>query len=119
MDQRLAPAVDWTASAVLETLGIDEVALLQGQGHSVAVIGARNAQGHPHVLAVLPDRLQTTVQAFPQTILAPLKATVRWVGIDMGEGYAGAVAAALLNAQIGRGPVSCRRSLSGGGGRSA
>ena len=100
MDQRLAPAVDWTAFTALETLGIDEVALLKGQGHYVAVIWARDAQRQPHVLAVLPDRLQATVQAFLQTIPAPLKATVRRVCIDMWEGYAGAVAAALPNAHV-------------------
>ena len=99
MDQRLAPAVDWTAFPALETLGIDEVALLKGQGHYVAVIWARDAQRQPHVLAVLPDRLQATVQAFLQTIPLPLKATVRRVCIDLWEGYAGA-AAALPNAHI-------------------
>ena len=100
MDQHLAPAVDWTAFTALATLGIDEVALLKGQGHYVAVIWARDAQRQPHVLAVLPDRLQATVQAFLQTIPAPLKATVRQVCIDMWEGYAGAVAAALPNAHV-------------------
>lgn len=100
MDHRLAPAVDWTAFAALETLGIDEVALLKGQGHSVAVVWARDAAGVTHVLAVLPDRLQTTVQAFLETIPDALKTTVRWVCIDRWEGYAGAVAAALPEAQI-------------------
>lgn len=100
MDQRLAPAVDWTAFTALETLGIDEVALLKGQGHYVAVMWARDAQRQPHVLAVLPDRLQATVQAFLETIPDALKATVRRVCIDMWEGYAGAVAAALPNAQV-------------------
>jgi transposase len=100
MDHRLAPAVDWTAFAALETLGIDEVALLKGQGHYVAVVWARDAAGVTHVLAVLPDRLQTTVQAFLETIPDALKTTVRWVCIDMWEGYAGAVAATLPEAQI-------------------
>ena len=100
MDHRLAPAVDWTAFAALETLGIDAVALLKGQGHYVAVVWARDAAGVTHVLAVLPDRLQTTVQAFLETIPDALKATVRRVCIDMWEGYAGAVAAALPEAQI-------------------
>ncbi|HYQ92161.1 MAG TPA: ISL3 family transposase [Candidatus Competibacteraceae bacterium] len=100
MDQHLAPAVDWAAFTALATLGIDEVALLKGQGHSVAVIWARDAQRQPHVLAVLPDRLQATVRAFLHTIPAPLKATVRQVCIDMWEGYAGAVAAALPNAHV-------------------
>ena len=100
MDHRLAPVVDWTAFTALETLGIDEVALCKGHGHYVAVIWARDAQDHTHGLAVLPDRLQATVQGFLETIPDPLKATVRRVCIDMWEGYAGAVAAALPNAQI-------------------
>jgi transposase len=50
---------------------------------------------------VLPDRLQATVQAFLETIPAPLKATVKRVCIDLWEGYAGAVAAAPPQAQVG------------------
>src|SRR5512135_1011230 len=100
MDHRLAPAVDWTAFAALDTLGIDEVALLQGQGHYVAVVWARDAAGVTHVLAVLPDRLRTTVQAFLETIPDALKATVQRVCIDMWAGYAGAVAAALPKAHL-------------------
>ena len=100
MDHYVAPVVDWRAFTVLETLGIDEVALLKGQSHYVAVVWARDADGQNHVLAVLPDRLQATVQAFLETIPAPLKATVKRVCIDMWEGYAGAVAAALPQAQV-------------------
>ena len=100
LDARLAPTVDWTACSTLETLGIDEVALLKGHGHYVAVIWARDADGQNHVLAVLPDRLRVTVQTFLETIPDALKATVRRVCIDLWEGYASAVAAALPNAQI-------------------
>jgi transposase len=100
LDHRLAPAVDWTALAALETVGIDEVALLKGHGRYVAVVWARDAAEVTHVLAVLPDRLQSTVQAFLETIPDALKTTVRRVCIDMWEGYAGAVAAALPNAQV-------------------
>ena len=100
LDARLAPTVDWTTFATLETLGIDEVALLKGHGHYVAVIWARDADGQNHVLAVLPDRLRVTVQAFLEMIPDALKATVRRVCMDMWEGYAGAVAAALPKAQV-------------------
>jgi transposase len=99
LDHRLAPAVDWTAFAALETMGIDEVALLKGQGHYVAVVWAHDAAGG-HVLAVLPDRLQSTVQAFLETIPDALKATVRRVCIDMWPGYARAVATALPQARL-------------------
>src|SRR5512144_1219612 len=100
MDHRLAPAVDWGAFTNLETLGIDEVALRKGHGQYVAVIWARDAQGRTHVLTVLPDRLQATVQAFLETILKDLKATIQRVCIDMWEGDAGAVAAALPKAHL-------------------
>ncbi len=100
LDARLAPTVDWTLFSTLETLGIDAVALRKGHGHYVAVIWARDAEGHNPVLAVLPDRLRATVQAFLEAIPAPLNATVKRVCIDLWEGYAGAVAAALPNAHI-------------------
>jgi len=100
MNHHVAPGVDWSGFTGLDTLGIDEVALLKGHGAYVAVVWARDAEGHNHVLAVLPDRLQATVQAFLEAIPAPLKATVNWVCIDMWAGYAGAVAAALPHARI-------------------
>ena len=100
LDARLAPTADWTAFSALETLGIDEMALLKGHGHYVAVIWARDADRQNHVLAVLPDRRQTTVRSFMETIPDTLKATVRWVCMDMWEGYSGAVAAALPKAQV-------------------
>ena len=100
VDHHVAPAVDWSRCTALDTLGIDEVALLKGHGDYVAVVWARDAEGHNHVLAVLPDRLQATVQAFLESIPAALQATVKRVCIDMWDGYAGAVAAALPNARI-------------------
>ena len=92
LDARLAPTADWTAFSALETLGIDEMALLKGHGHYVAVIWARDADRQNHVLAVLPDRRQTMVRSFLETIPDALKATVRWVCMAMWEGYSGAVA---------------------------
>jgi len=100
VDHHVAPAVEWSRFTTLDTLGIDEVALLKGHGAYVAVVWVRDAAGHTHVLAVLPDRLQATVQAFLATIPATLQATVKRVCIDMWDGYAGAVAAALPDARI-------------------
>ncbi len=76
------------------------MALLKGHGASVAVVWTRDLTGQNHVLAVLPDRLQATVQAFLATIPATLQATVKRVCIDMWDGDAGAVAAALPDARI-------------------
>ena len=100
VDHYVATTVDWAAFTALETLGIDEVALCKGQGHYVAVVWARDALENTHILAVLPNRLQATVQAFLETIPAALKTTVRRVCIDMWEGYAGAVATALPAAEV-------------------
>ena len=100
VDHYVVAAVDWATFTVLETLGIDEVALCKGQGHYVAVVWARDSVGNTHVLAVLPNRLQATVQAFLETMPTTLKTTVRRVCIDMWEGYAGAVAAALPAAEV-------------------
>lgn len=86
VNQHVASAVDWSCFTALDTLGIDEVALLKGHSDYVAVIWARDAEGHTHVLAVLPDRLQATVQTFLESIPAPLKATVTRVCIDRWEG---------------------------------
>jgi transposase len=66
----------------------------------VAVVWARDVLGYNHVLTVLPNRLQATVQAFLGGIPTDLKATVRRVCIDRWEGYAGAVTAALPHASI-------------------
>ncbi len=77
VDHDVAPVVDWSAFATLETLGIDEVALRKGHGDDVAVVWMRDADGQNPVLAVLPDRLQATVQSFLETIPEGLKITVR------------------------------------------
>ena len=100
VDHEVATTVDGAAFTALETLGIDEGAWCKGQGHYGAVVWARDALANTPIVAVLPKRLQATVQAFLETIPAALKATVRRVCIDLGEGYAGAVAAALPAAEV-------------------
>lgn len=100
VEHSIAAAVDWAAFTLLDTLGIDEVALCKGRGHYVAVVWACDAVRETHVLAVLPNRMQATVQAFLETMPAVLKTTVRRVCIDMWQGYAGAVAAALPAAEV-------------------
>src|SRR5512143_2582508 len=91
----VSTTVDWSRLTTLETLGIDEIALTRGQGNYVAVISTRNHQGQVSVLAVLPDRLKTTVKAFLEAIPAPLKTTIQTVCTDMYDGYIHAVEAAL------------------------
>src|SRR5512142_2223423 len=91
----VSTTVDWSRLTTLTTLGIDEIALTRGQGNYVAVISTRNHQGQVSMLAVLPDRLKTTVKAFLEAIPAPLKATIQTVCTDMYDGYVNAVEEAL------------------------
>ena len=119
LDARLAPTVDWTLFSTMETLGIDEVALLKGHGHYVAVIWARDVDGQNHVLAVLPDRLRMTVQSFLENIPDGLKATVRWVCMDMWEGLCECGGGGPAESPGGGRSLSRRRSLPGRSGHLA
>jgi len=87
----VSTTVDWSRLTTLETLGLDEIALTRGHGNYVAVISTRDHQGQVSVLAVLPDRLKTTVKAFLEAIPAPLKATIQTVCTDIYDGYVNAV----------------------------
>src|SRR5512135_954036 len=91
----VSTTVDWSRLTTLETLGLDEIGLTRGQGNYVAVISTRDHQGQVSVLAVLPDRLKTTVKAFLEAIPAPLKTTIQTVCTDMYDGYTHAVSEAL------------------------
>src|SRR6266487_2780684 len=61
LDRTIASAVEWERLEAFTTIGIDEIALLKGQRDFVAVISALTEGGDLHVLAVLPDRLKTSV----------------------------------------------------------
>ena len=87
----VSTTVDWSRLTTLETLGLDEIALTRGHGNYVVVISTRDHQGQVSVLAVLPDRLKTTVKAFLEAIPAPLNATIQTVCTDMYDGYVNAV----------------------------
>lgn len=87
------------AFTALETLGIDEVALLKGHGHDMAVIWMRAADGQNHVLAVLPDRLQVTVHTFGNHLGHPENHSMAGP-YDLWESYASAVVATLPDARI-------------------
>jgi transposase len=100
MERCVAAQVDWTGFKRLEVLGIDELAVKKGQRDYAVIISARFATGDLAVLGVLPDRQQATVQAFLNSIPAPLKATIHSVCIDMYEPYRLAVEAALPQADV-------------------
>lgn len=61
LDRWIATSIDWDRIPPFSTLGIDEIALLKGHRDFVAVLSARTDGGDVQVLAVLPDRLRTTV----------------------------------------------------------
>lgn len=100
LDRWLATTVDWEALPPCPTLGIDEIALLKGHRDYVAVITARDETGDLHVVAVLPDRLKTSIVAWLNALPDSVRARITTVCTDMWEGYVSAVEQALPNALI-------------------
>ena len=100
LDRWIASRVDWDALHAFVTIGIDEIALLKGHRDFVAVISARSDDGQLHVLAVLPDRLKTTVVAWLSTIPAAIRARITTVCTDIWEGYILAAQEVLPDARI-------------------
>jgi transposase len=100
LERWIARSVEWEALAPFQTLGIDEIALLKGHRDFVAVISAQTESGELHVLAVLPDRLKATVQAWLATIPEAIHARITTVCCDIWEGYSTAVQEVLPDATI-------------------
>src|SRR5829696_6949906 len=91
LDRWIAKSVDWDTLPLFATMGIDEIALLKGHRDFVAVISAQTTQGDVYVLAVLPDRLKTTVVAWLKTIPTAMRTQITTVCTDMWDGYITAV----------------------------
>lgn len=100
LDRWIAESVDWEGLEPFVTLGIDEIALHKGHRDFVAVISALSEDGGLHVLAVLPDRLKTTVVAWLKTIPAAVRERITTVCTDIWEGYITAVQEVLADATI-------------------
>jgi transposase len=100
LDRWVATTVDWDSLPACPTLGLDEIALLKGHRDFVAVITARDTADDLHVVAVLPDRLKTTISAWLTALPAAVRARITTVCTDMWEGYVTAVAEALPTATI-------------------
>jgi len=100
LDRWIATEVEWDALPVLVTVGIDEIALLKGHRDFVAVISALSADGELHLLAVLPDRLKTTVVAWLSTIPIARQEQITTVCSDIWDGYITAVQEVLPKATI-------------------
>lgn len=84
---RIKKKVDWSEIKHLEVLGIDEISLLKGHKNFVAIITARNSDGHIRPLAVLENRKKAAVKAFLESIPLLLRQTVHTICTDMWEGY--------------------------------
>ena len=100
LDRWIAKSVDWEALEPFATMGIDEIALLKGHRDFVAVISAQTEHGDLHILAVLPDRLKTTVLAWLLSIPPVIRARIKTVCTDIWEGYISAVEEALPDATV-------------------
>ena len=86
LDRWIATRVDWDSLPACPTLGIDEIALLKGHADFIAVITARDAAGDPHVVALLPDRLKTTMLTWLTGLPEAVRSRITTVCTDMWEG---------------------------------
>jgi len=100
LDRWVATAVDWTTLPAFTTLGIDEIALTKGHRNFVAVLTGRATDGTIHLLAVLPDRLKTTVVTWLQALPVDRQQAITTICTDMWEGYITAVQEVLPQAII-------------------
>jgi transposase len=91
LDRWIATTVAWERLDPFHVLGIDEIALTKGHRNFVAVITARTDDGCVYVLAVLPDRLKTTVATWLRMMPALRRDQITTVCTDMWEGYVTAV----------------------------
>lgn len=83
--------VNWDEFAEIKIIGIDEIAMTKGRKNYVAIITARQDDGHVALLGVLSDRKKETVRAFLETIPEHLRPTMQKVCTDMWDGYVNAV----------------------------
>jgi transposase len=75
--------VDWDTLAACPTLGLDEIALLKGHSDFGALITARDTADELHVVAVLPDRLKTTILTWLTALPAAVRARITTVCTDI------------------------------------
>ena len=100
LERRVATSVNWQDYTSLEVLGLDEIALKKGHRNFVVIVTARLSAQRTVILGVLPDRQQTTVEAFLRSIPESLRATIHSVCSDMYAAYIQAAQAILPNARI-------------------
>jgi transposase len=72
---------------LLETIGIDEIAVKKGHNDYLTIVSVKDRLGELSVIAVLPDRLKETVKTFLESIPSHLKKTVKSICTDMYDGF--------------------------------
>lgn len=100
LDAWIATSVDWDTVGQFSVIGIDEIALLKGHRDFVAVITAQLDNGDVRVLALLPDRLKSTVSAWLGRMPSQRRAAITTVCTDLWEGYISAAQEVLPHAMI-------------------
>lgn len=100
LERRIAEEVNWETYTTLGVIGLDEIALKKGHRDFVVIVSARLSETRLAILAVLPDRKMTTIQAFLESIPIQLRSTIHTVCSDMYEGYLTAVHTVLPQAVV-------------------
>lgn len=100
LDRWIATTVDWTTVEPFTTLGMDEIALRKGHRNFVAIMTAQTTSGRVQLLAVLPDRLKTTVCSWLASIPEAVRERITTVCSDMWDGYVAAATEVLPSALI-------------------
>ena len=86
LERFIESQVNWEKLASLEVIGLDEISLKKGHQDFVTIVTGRIGE-KTIILAVLEDRLKTTVKAFLSSIPKRLRQTVKAVCSDMYEGF--------------------------------
>jgi len=91
VDRYICAEVDWSQYSVLETIGLDEIALRKGHRDFVVIVTARLKHGRVVLLGVLENRQKETVVEFLRSIPERLKRSIVSACCDMYEGYTEAI----------------------------
>jgi transposase len=100
VERRVKGQVDWSRYPQIAVLGIDEIALKKGYRDFAVIVSGRLDDGSVVILGILPDRQQSTLEAFLRSIPASLRATIHTACVDMYDNYRQALQAVLLHVQI-------------------
>ena len=89
LDRHIDAKVDWNTIPVIESIGIDEIAIKKGHRDFVVVVSAY-VLGQLRVIGILANREKATVKEFFLTIPKRLRRMVKMVCSDLYRGFIGA-----------------------------